>query len=194
MHISHVIKQKSYEKIEHILRRHPFTFVPVIITHVILFSVPFFFYFMGGNLFPSLFQNSAFRVAGVLLGSSYLLGILMFFYTSFTEFYLDLWIITNDRMIDIEQFGLFSRRISELDLFQIQDITTDVHGVFPTMLHYGNLTVKTASMTSDIVFRNISQPDNIRHELLRLADIDRRYHTGTVSTTSSPPANHPAHH
>ena len=61
--------------------------------------------------------------------------------------------MTNDRIVDIEQHGLFSRTISEVDLFRIQDVTVDIHGIIATLLNYGNLTVKTASDNIHIIHR-----------------------------------------
>lgn len=176
--MSFVIRQKSYERIVYILRRHPVTFVPTIAGHIVLLAVPVALYAVLRSLFPWLFGIPAVYAIGVLLGSVYVLSILLFFFTQFTIFYLDLWVVTNDRIIDIEQLGLFSRRIGELDLFQIQDVTSDVHGFFATLFHYGNLSVKTASVNLNIVFRNIPRPEFIREELLRLANDDRKYHAG----------------
>ncbi len=176
MHISYLIKQKSYERIVHVLRRHPLTFLPKVLFFILLALVPVGIFFLFKNLFPSFIEKDAVRILGILLGSLYSFGILLFFYTEFVIFYLDMWVATNDRIIDIEQFGLFSRTISELDLFRIQDVTTDVHGVLPTLFHYGTVTVKTASDNISIVFHDVPQPNKIREELIQLSHEDRKYH------------------
>lgn len=176
MHLGFIIRQKSYERIVHVLRRHPVTFVPTVLLHAALLLLPFAAYWVADMLFPQIVGNATVRVIGILLFSAYLLSIILFFYTQFVIFYLDLWIVTNDRLVDIEQLGLFSRQISELDLFQIQDVTSDVNGFFPTVFHYGNLTVQTASNNVNIVLRNIPHPERLRQELLQLADADRKYH------------------
>jgi len=115
MHIAHLIKQKGYEKIEYLLRRHPLTYVPKVLLFLVLMTVPFVVYFLINSLFPNLFMGEIIYALSVLLASIYFLGIYLFFYTQFLEFYLDSWIVTNDRIVDIEQHGLFSRTISELD-------------------------------------------------------------------------------
>ncbi len=176
MHISSVIHQKSYEKIVHMLRRHPITFVPRVLFFVVLLAVPIAVYVMIETLFPTLFTSDILMAVVFLLGSVYYLATIVFFYTQFTIFYLDLWIVTNDRIVDIEQHGLFSRTVSELDLYQIQDVTTQVHGFFPTLLHYGNVEVKTASSNTGIVFHDVKNPDALRQEILDLANKDRFYH------------------
>ena len=102
----------------------------------------------------------------------------LFFFVRFIDYYLDLWIITNDRIVDIEQHNLFSRSVTELDLFRIQDVTADMHGFFATIFNYGNVLVKTASSNTHIIFYNVSQPNRIREHLIHLSEEDRKYHVG----------------
>lgn len=176
MQLSGLIKQKSYEKIIFILRRHPVTFLPMLFLSVLLLAVPAGVYLLLSSLFPSLFTSEIFYPILVLGLSTYLLSVYLFIFAQFIDFYLDLWIVTNDRIIDIEQFSLFSRTISELDLFRIQDVTTDVHGFFATLFDYGNVSVTTASQNAHIIFKDVPNPNFIRQKVIELADVDRRYH------------------
>ena len=176
MHISAMIRQKSYEHIVYVLRRHPVTFIPAIFLFLVLLLAPAAVFYLITTLFPELISNEVYYAIGVLFGSTYILGVLLIFYTQFVEHFLDIWIVTNDRILDVEQINLFSRTISELDLFRIQDVTTDVHGVFATLFQYGNVSIKTASQNIDVVFRQVSHPNKIREEILRLSHIDRKYH------------------
>jgi len=178
MHLGELIKQKSYERIEYRIRRHPITFVPILFMFIVLLLVPVILYFVISSIFPNLFLGPLSRPMLVLLGSTYLLGMYLFFYGQFIDYYLDLWIVTNDRIVDIEQHNLFSRSITELDLFRIQDVTVEMHGFFATILNFGNISVKTASSNSHIIFYNVAKPNFIRQELIRLSDEDRKYHTG----------------
>jgi len=176
MSVSEIIKQKPYEKIIFILRRHPLTFVPTLFLFLVLSTVPVIVYFLIDNLFQTLLHSPIIYPVTILAGSVYYLSMYLFFYAHFIDYYLDMWVVTNDRIVDIEQHGLFHRVITELDLFRIQDVTADVLGIFPTLFRYGNVTVKTASSTSSIIFKNISNPNHIRERLIRLADEDRKFH------------------
>ncbi|MBD3311709.1 MAG: PH domain-containing protein, partial [Candidatus Magasanikbacteria bacterium] len=176
MNVAFLIKQKEYEKVVFTLRRHPITFIPILSLFLLLMAVPVALYFLIISMYPNLVDGQVFYPLAVLLASVYYLSIYLFFYAMFVDYYLDLWIVTNDRIIDIEQNGLFSRTISELDLFRIQDVTTEVHGFFSTLFRYGDLHVKTASANINIVFRNIPNPNKIREALIEMADIDRRFH------------------
>lgn len=176
MQLSTFIKQKPYEKIEYVLRRHPFTFLPMLLLLGILLLVPAAGYILINGLFPEFFVHPVIFPILILSTSTYVLSIFLFIFAQFIDFYLDVWIVTNDRIIDIEQFNLFSRTVSELDLFRIQDITTDVHGFFPTLLDYGDVTIKTASANAHIIFYDIKNPNFMRQHILELAATDRKFH------------------
>ncbi len=181
MDIAHLIHQKPKEKILYTLHRHPLTFLPIFFLFLILLCVPFILYFVTqvGGIF--VLENKAVSAIFILLTSGYFLGILLLFYTQFIEFYLDVWIITDDRVVDIEQWSLFSRTISELDLFRIQDVTADVHGILPTIFNYGSVTVKTASDKIDVILADVPNPNHIREALIQLSDEDRKKHNVTVT-------------
>jgi len=183
MQIESVIKQKSYERIVFKLHRHPLTFIPIIALFLFMLLVPVVVYNLIDSLYPTLFVSGTPLYAfSVLLGSTYYLLSYVFFYVRFIDYYLDMWVVTNDRIVDIEQHGLFNRVITELDLFRIQDVTANVSGVFGTLFRFGDLVITTASANTHIVFKNIPRPNLIREELIQLADNDRQFHYGTIST------------
>ncbi len=176
MNLSHFIRQKSYEKILHRIRRHPITFFSIFLFFIVLVLLPLaVFYVLGPQISVWTEKDAAF-VALTLLGSAYFVGIILFFYSNFIDFYLDTLIVTNDRLIDMEQNGLFSRTIAEVDLYQIQDVTSEVNGFFATMFKYGNLIIQTAGSVPKFVVHNIHNPHHLRQELLHLAEEDRKYH------------------
>lgn len=91
---------------------------------------------------------------GLLLNfflSLYALGIVLYALIVWADYYLDVWIITNQRLIDVEQHGLFSRTISELPMAKIQNVTLEIRGFFATILHFGNLKVETASRSTFVI-------------------------------------------
>ncbi len=181
MHISHFIKQKSYEHVVHVLRRHPFTFIPTALLFIALLAIPVVLYVLINPIYGEFFSGPNIYPLMVLGGSVYYLSIYLFFYAHFIDFYLDLWIVTNDRIIDNEQHGLFHHTTTELELHNIQDVTSQTTGILGTFFKYGDVTIKTASVTTNIVFRQIPNPEKIREELIHLADEDRKYHNTPVN-------------
>jgi len=86
------------------------------------------------------------------------------------DYWLDAWILTNERIIDIEQRGLFRREISEFKLDKIQDVSTDVKGVIQTLFGYGDVQVETAGFERRFVFKTVHDPHLIKNQVLRAHD------------------------
>lgn len=176
MHYGNIIKQKPYEKIVYLLRRDTVTFIPRILLLLILIGVGYGLYSLLKILFPALFINNIPLAVLILLGGVYALSIWLFFYTAFINYFLDIWIVTNDRIIDIHQHGLFARTIAELDLFRVQDVTSEAKGFFATVFDYGNVYIQTAGEKERFTFFNVPEPHKIREAIIQLADEDRKYH------------------
>jgi len=102
-----------------------------------------------------------------------------------TDFYLDLWVVTDKRVIAVEQKGFFSRTVSEFELSKIQDITVSVHGIIPTLLRYGDLTVRTASEHENFTFKQVPHPGTVKDELLQAALAHRTDDKPTTTIKSS---------
>lgn len=66
-----------------------------------------------------------------------------------------MYILTSERIINVDQRGFFSRRITEAELDRIQDVSTHIRGVFPTMFGYGNVIIRTASNENLLVLANV---------------------------------------
>jgi len=171
-----LIHKKSFESILHITRRHYITFVPIAFLFIILILVPLVVYWLINQLYPGFLINDPYYQLVILFVSLYYLSLCLFFYSYFIDFYLDILIVTNDRLVDIDQRGLFARTISEVELFQIQDITSEVEGFFPSLFGYGNLVIQTASAIPKVIVHDIPNPHALRQELLDLAAADKKYH------------------
>lgn len=169
-----LIDKNPEEEIYFILHRHPITFIKFLIFFLVLAAVPFTLYFMLNTLFPEIIQTESVYTVGVLAGSIYYLSILLFLYTKFIDFYLDVWIVTSQKIVDIIQAHLFSRNISELDLDRIQDVTTNVSGILPTIFDFGNLSITTASGNTSIVFQSVPDPTKVRKKIIKLSDLNKR--------------------
>ncbi len=79
-----------------------------------------------------------------------------------TGYYLDTWVITNHRVVSIEQYTLFSRKVSECRLDRVQDVTVEVNGFLPTLLRFGTVAIQTAGESSQFVMKDIPDPDRVK--------------------------------
>ena len=164
----------------HVLRRHPITFVPSILLFLLLLTVPSVVGFLLETADPDIMTNNNSRALVVLGASFYYLAIFAFIYARFIDYYLDLWVITNDRIVDVNQEGLFARTIAELDLYKVQDVTSNIKGFFHTFLNFGDLHIQTAGERSRFHFKNVRDPHALRKEIQELVRVDRKHHHAEV--------------
>lgn len=94
----------------------------------------------------------------------------MHFFASWSDHWLDAWIITNKRVIDIEQKGFFVREISSFPLNRIQDVTSTVSGIIPTWLHFGDVRIQTASISEEFIMRQVPFPQDVKEHLIKVID------------------------
>lgn len=76
--------------------------------------------------------------------------------------YLDLYILTTKRIIDIEQKTLFVRQVSEATLDKIQDVTFEINGFLATLLNFGDVKIETAGKEIVITLEKVAQPEKIQ--------------------------------
>ena len=103
--------------------------------------------------------------------SLWLLFIWIGLFTIWTNYYLDLIIITDRRLILLNQKGFFRRNVASFRLQRLQDMNVEVHGIIATLLDYGTLTVETAGH-SDEEFRanGLPNPRDLKALILRASD------------------------
>ncbi|MFA6105671.1 MAG: PH domain-containing protein [Patescibacteria group bacterium] len=185
MLLSTFIHQKTYEKIVYKLRKHPIITVPSLLFFGVLLLLPTVFYWFAAHNFANIFENEILIVCLTLLAGIYYLAAGLFYFTYFVNFYLDLLVITNDRLLHIEQEGVFSRTISEVDLYKIQDITSTINGFIPSLFDFGDLLIQTAGAVEKFMITNVPDPEHLRQHILDLAEEDRKFHNANGTATSN---------
>ena len=160
--------QLEGEEVIEIIRRDIFILVKKVLFFLLIAILPFILGTIFIGSMPS-FVDGEFSYPLILVFvSSYYLFIWLFFFFSFLDYYLDVWIVTNQRIISVEQEGFFSRTISEQRIDKIQDVTSESHGVFPTVFNYGFVHIQTAGQTNRFVFEEVPDPDGIRDLVIKL--------------------------
>lgn len=94
----------------------------------------------------------------VFLSCLWLLATCMVAMVVWTHYYLDLWIITDRRIIVVEQVRLWNRTVGNFRLERLQDIQVSVRGIIPTLLNFGTVHAQTAS-AAESNFTSTSLPD-----------------------------------
>jgi uncharacterized membrane protein YdbT with pleckstrin-like domain len=129
-----------------------------------LLAVAPFFLLLLINFLPQSPQTivNQFGLHYLFFATAWLFVNWMVFFMLWTDYYLDIFIVTDRRLIDIEQVGLFGRDVAELRLERIQDIKVEIIGFLPTILHFGNLHVQSAGEGREIIIKNILYPETVK--------------------------------
>ncbi len=116
----------------------------------------------------SVIQNDA---LGTFVNALWLLGVWMLIFTVWTNYFLDAWIITDKRIIDIDQRYLFNRATSTTRIERIQDARVEVPGFLATMFGYGNLRIQTAGADAEFIFiEGVPNPERIKNTIMEYVD------------------------
>ncbi|MDP2704951.1 MAG: PH domain-containing protein [bacterium] len=156
--------QEDGEKVLLLLRRHPFIFALELSFYTILILLPIAI----GMIFSSVLYSYNVFPLFLFVASVYFLFIWCGIMYSFTLYALNVWIITDRRVIENAQKGLFNRVVSELRLSKVQDVTVQTEGVMQTFLNFGNLYVQTAGKEERFKFIQIPNPEKAKDEIMNL--------------------------
>ena len=176
VHLKQLISQKGYEEIKKVVRRDKIVLIGSLGFYLALFAAPVILYFLFQNYLPMILADKLWYPILVLGLSVYYFSCWIFLFAAFLDYYLDFWVITNDRLLNIEQEGVFARTISELDLYKIQDATSEVKGILPSLFGYGDVHIQTAGEVGRFELKQIPNPHEIRKLIMDLAEEDRKFH------------------
>jgi len=135
-----------------------------ITTRLVFFSVIILldFFFMTYFINNSWWGILVFLVALVWSG--------MMIYRSWYIWTLNVLIVTDQRIVDIDQKGFFNRTVSETTYRKIQDVSYSIKGMMPTMFHYGTITIQTAGTQAKIMLDYIHNPEQVQDLLTELQE------------------------
>ncbi len=174
MRLDHLPNQRPDEHVVLFMRRHWFAILTIVAAFILLTGLPLG---LGWYFWLDVEPWVNGPVSGpiiVVFGSLYVLSVWLFAFIEFTDFYLDTWIVTNERIINIEQEGLFHRTASELDLAAVQDTTAEIRGVLQTVFTYGQVFVQTAGERGRFHFKNIDDPEHVKEIVTKLVEEDKK--------------------
>lgn len=144
--------QRPHEKILAVVRTHPFVlFMPGLKT-IGFWAIAVALVLLWSNQYSSLLAFVLFIIGLGFLARAY-------FMISQSSF-----IITNQRVLNVQQNGYFGRKITETELGNIQDVSSETAGALRTMLKYGNLIIRTSGTAAgnEIVVRDIANPYEVQ--------------------------------
>lgn len=154
--------QRPDEKVILILRKHWF-----------ILAWPFFkgaLFITIAALLPTIGKMGFYIFNSVYVSVIYFIWIIFwanYLVYEYLNWYRDQYIITDKRVINVDQRSLFKRRVSEVELDKIQDIIHEINGVNATTFNFGDVIIASAG-SDKIELHDIPQPASIQSLLFKL--------------------------
>lgn len=146
--------QASTEHVVLLLRQHPITQLRwVLLTVVFAFLPSFFSFFPVYTVLPVRFQ----------LGLHFLwyLALFGFAFQSFIRWFYSVYILTDERVIDVDFLHLAQKNITAAKIDNIEDITARTAGFSSTFFNYGTVVIQTAGAEQEIIFESVPNPAKV---------------------------------
>ena len=90
------------------------------------------------------------------------IGLLLFLY-HFILWYFTIYIVTDQRIRQVTQRGLFGKDVIELHLSKIQNISYNIPGFSGEIFKFGTIVIQT--FVGDLVIHQVEKPDEIFNKL-----------------------------
>jgi len=167
------MKEFELEPGEHVVlhvRKHWFLFLTELLPYAIIAVIPFAIPNLLSLAPPMASYADIFNYHEPLARAGLGVWLLMSWtaaWGAFTRYFLNEWVLTSQRIVNIKQRRFFSREVSSLFLSRIQDVTTDVSGVIPSLLGIGNIKAQTAAEDIEFVMHGIPRPEQMRDLILK---------------------------
>ncbi|MBI2588253.1 PH domain-containing protein [Candidatus Berkelbacteria bacterium] len=183
MHLKNVFPgQDPDEKIYVFLRRHFLSFVWVVLLFLVIWGLVLTVLYFLTSSFEDSVLTGAGRNIFLLSSSAAFLFLAAVFMVAWIDFYFDLHIVTDRRVVDINQNALFNRDQAELNLEDIEDVKAVVRGVLGTVFDFGDVEIQTAGTQRNFLFEKVAHPrevaqiiTDLRNDTRRGVPVSRRY-------------------
>lgn len=113
--------------------------------------------------------GGAFQIFGLGLVIALMIGIYRW-----VGWYYTVYIVTNERIVEIKQKGFFNRKVSEFGLDKVQNVNYHIQGLQAVLFAFGDITVQT--YVGDLVMATIHKPVHIQEQLV---EIIRQFNSST---------------
>ena len=155
-------EQQEGEKVILVLRSHPITQIPWIITSIVLSLIPLIvnvFIAPSVGVFQMIFLNIFWY--GVVF--SYIL-------LKVIDWVFNVGIVTDRRVIDVDYNIVISREVTATTMDDIVDATSSSIGFLPSIFNYGHVTAQTPGTVQGIEFHSIPFPSEVVTIINQLMD------------------------
>lgn len=159
--------QDDDEEVILFLRQHPIVNLPWVITTILMLTLPSVFGFFPpyANL-PTNFQ--------FVVSLGWYMFVFGFALAKFMGWFFNIYILTDERVVDVDFQNIFFRKISTAKIDEIQDVNIQSSGSFETFFGYGSVFIQTAAEVSQFEFMYVPNPDRVGKIINQMIDLEEQ--------------------
>lgn len=164
--------QEAEETVVLFLRQHFIVNLPWVLLTLLLIIAPTL-------LFPLFFQflELPFTIPGqyIVVGLVWwYIATFGFALAKFLGWFFNIYVVTNERVVDIDFLHLLYKQFSEARLDNIQDVSYTAGGIFAAAFNYGNVQVQTAAEVPNFEFASVPYPERVVQTIGELAKAKKK--------------------
>ena len=166
------INEQEDEEIVLLLRRHPVTNIKWLLIALGMIILP--------ELLTAIGMFAAAPARFLLVGRlGWYLVIIGYMMEKFLDWYYSVFIVTNERLVDIDFMNLLTRQISYANLNHIEEPSMISGGLFRSMFRFGDVTIATAADEPGLEASAVPYPDRVINIISELSEeLEKRRETG----------------
>lgn len=159
--------QDEGESVVLFLRQHPIVNLGWLAVTFFMLTLPSIFVFFPpyANL-PTGYQ--------FIITTGWYMFVMGFALAKFMGWFFNIYIVTDERIVDVDFLNIFFRRVSTAKIEEIQDVSVTSSGAMETFFGYGNVFIQTAAEVSQFEFLAVPKPDVVGKILNRMVDLEEQ--------------------
>ncbi len=174
--MSHVFPgQDDSEVVQRIIHKHLFSVLPFLLVSLALFVVGLAAVYLGASTDLSIPQadlgitkSATILIPMASIGIGIVSLSVFMFLASFYIWRQNKMVLTDENVVDIDQIGIFQKRIATLRLSRVQDIAVTVSGPMQTIFRYGTINIQTAGEKELFEFDYVPDPYAVKEFIVDL--------------------------
>lgn len=163
------------EKILYVFRRSFITNFQWIAVAIVMLFVPLVLDTIYANAAIKELPNISRRLA-FILNLFWYLGTFGFILQNFLNWFFNVHIVSNKKIVDVDFHGVLSKNISEAAIQNVEDVTSNVTGALRVIFNYGHVFIQTSAEKREFEFEDVANPAKIRDLISDLAVEVRNEH------------------
>jgi len=159
--------QENNEKILYLLRRHSITNLGWMLCAFLMFVSPLVLMALSISFGLDISSIVPLKYQAVFTLIWYLVTA-VFALESFLNWYFNVYIVTDKRIVDIDFWGLLYKTVSEATYENIEDVTYSTGGVLQTLFNFGSIVIQTAAEQREFEFDGVPNPAEVYDKITDL--------------------------